>query len=350
MGHFNMILSHLGINHSMSSMKKASFEIALKGKKQIAKGTMAFIFEKPEGFSFKAGQHVRMTLLNPPETDIRGNSRFLTLANTPEDKDLIVAMRMTDSAFKRVLGQMKIGEKVLIQILLGIPHGAFALQEDSSKPAVFLVGGIGIVPAYSMIKEATDKKLPQKIYLFYSNRRPEDAPYLEDLKIFEERNPNFKLIATMTEPQKSKIAWNGETGFINKSMLEKYVDDLDSPIYYIAGLTEMVNAMKKLLNDLGVSEENIKAEDFSNFKMGAMGDGIDNIKKYLLPSVIILMVIVGIIAHVGVGFSILNSFSLKNLSYLTMGLILIIIIFKVFVLFRFKNYVLGFKAGKEKQI
>lgn len=347
MEHFNMILNHLGINHSMSSMKKASFEIVLKGKKQIAEGTFEFVFEKPEGFSFKAGQHVLMTLLNPPETDIKGNSRFLTLANTPEDKDLMVAMRMTDSAFKKVLGQMKIGEKVFIQILLGIPHGAFVLQEDSSKPTVFLVGGIGIVPAYSMIKEATDRKLPQKIYLFYSNRRPEDAPYLDDLKIFEKQNPNFKLIATMTEPEKSNIVWKGETGFINKSMLERYVSDLNSPIYYIAGLTGMVNAMKKLLNDLGISKENIKAEDFSNFKMGLMNDGAANVKKYILPTFIILMVLVGVIAHVGVGASLFNSFSVKNLSYFTIGLILIIIAFKVLVIFKLKNRFLGNNQGKE---
>ena len=348
MGHFNMILSHLGIGHSMSSMEKASFEIALKGKKQIAEGTMAFIFEKPDGFSFKAGQHVRMTLLNPPQTDSKGNSRFLTLANTPEDKDLIVAMRMTDSAFKRSLGQMKIGEKVLIQILLGVPHGAFALQDDSTKPTVFLVGGIGIVPAYSMIKEATDKKLPHKIYLFYSNRRPEDAAYIEDLKLFEKKNPNFKLIATMTEPEKSKVVWNGETGFINKSMLEKYLDNLNSPTYYIAGLSDMVNAMRKLLKQLNINEENIKAEDFDGMKMGQMDDSIKNVKKYLLTAVIALMVIIGIIAHAGIGVSLFNSNSFKNISFLTIGLVLIIIIFKVLVILKLKNRFFEVNQGKGK--
>ncbi len=61
---FTMLLSHLGFNHSMPNMEKVSFEIALKGKKQIAEGTYEFIFEKPKDFHFKAGQHVRMTLIN----------------------------------------------------------------------------------------------------------------------------------------------------------------------------------------------------------------------------------------------------------------------------------------------
>ena len=73
-----MFLNHLGLGHSMPSMEKVSFEIALKDKRQIAERTYEFIFEKPKNFLFTAGQHVRMTLLNPPETDGKGNSRFLT--------------------------------------------------------------------------------------------------------------------------------------------------------------------------------------------------------------------------------------------------------------------------------
>src|SRR5574341_839873 len=105
---------HIG---SMSK-KRAAYKVALKGKMQIAEGTYAFVFEKPEGFRFNAGQHVRMTLINPPETDAEGNSRFFTIASTPQELDLVFAMRMRDTAFKRVLSRMQICEKVLIEILL----------------------------------------------------------------------------------------------------------------------------------------------------------------------------------------------------------------------------------------
>jgi ferredoxin-NADP reductase len=339
MNTYKMILGHLRLNHSMPSMEKQSFEIALKGKKQIAERTYEFVFEEPKDFHFNAGQHVRMTLLNPPETDSKGNSRFLTLANTPHDKDLIVAMRMTDSAFKRVLGQMKIGEKVLIQILLHSPHGSFVIHDDPSIPAAFLIGGIGIVPAYSMIKDAIERKLPHKIFLFYSNRRPEDAPYLDELEQLAKQNPSFKLIATMTEPEKSARVWQGETGKIDHSMLKKYLHDLESPIYYIAGLSGMVNAMKTLLKDIGISEENIHSEDFSNFKMGLMNmtSNPKDYKRYLLFAALGLMIILGVIAHAGIAVSL----SFQDLSYLTIGSILVIVIFKAFIIFKFKHK-LGF--------
>ncbi len=342
-----MLLSHLGIGHSMPSMEKASFEVAFKGKKQIAVGTYEFVFEKPKDFHFNAGQHVRMTLLNPSETDSKGNSRFLTLANTPQDKDIVVAMRMTDSAFKKALGKMKIGEKVLIQILFHSPHGSFVIHRDGSKPAVFLIGGIGIIPAYSMIKDAIERKLPHKIYLFYSNRRPEDAPYLKELQILAKQHPSFRLISTITEPEKLSKSWLGETGYINQAMLKKYVNDLASPIYYIAGLTGMVNAMKALLKDIGISEDNIHSEDFSNFKMGLMNmtNNPKSKKSLLLLVVVVLMIIVGFIAHAGFATSLYNGFSLENLSYFTIGLVIVIIILKLFVIFKFR-YFIGLKHKK----
>ena len=43
---------------------------------------------------------------------------------------------------------------------------------------VFLAGGIGITPFRSMLVHATREKLPHRLFLFYSNRRPEDAPFL----------------------------------------------------------------------------------------------------------------------------------------------------------------------------
>ena len=58
-------------------------KVKLKSRQEIASGTMAFQFEKPEGFAFKAGQFGDFTLANPPETDAEGNTRGFSLASAP---------------------------------------------------------------------------------------------------------------------------------------------------------------------------------------------------------------------------------------------------------------------------
>lgn len=328
---------------SGASMKKASFEVVLKDKKQIAEGTWAFIFEKPPGFHFKAGQHIRMTLINPPETDSKGDSRFWSLASTPQEADLVFAMRMGPSAFKRVLKDMKIGEKILLQILLDVPHGAFALHDDPTKPTVFLIGGIGIVPAYSMIQDAIERKLSHKIFLFYSNRRPEDAPFLDELENLAKNNPSFKLIATMTEPEKSAKTWQGETGFINKAMITKYIGDLQLPMYYIAGLPEMTSAMKKLLADSGVNEDKIQAEEFTGFNLNELPSDTSHAwTRHVLPVAIVLIIIVVVILHLFVANSLQNVISLKNpILYIMIAVMLVFIPFKL-------KHVLALKHLKKK--
>jgi predicted ferric reductase len=87
------------------------------------------------------------------------------------------------------------------------------LHRKSEKPAVFLAGGIGIMPFLSIIRQAGHDKSPHQMYLFYSNRRPEDAAFLDLLSeaTKQNQNPNFHLIATMTEMDKSRREWKGET-------------------------------------------------------------------------------------------------------------------------------------------
>src|SRR5450631_2984472 len=189
-----------------------SFICKLKDRKEVAEGTMSFRFERPSGWTFKAGQYLDMTLLDSSETDSEGNVRSLSIASAPHEETLMVATRVRDTAFKRVLKTMPLGTAVKIEG----PSGDLILQNDSKRTAVFLAGGIGITPFRSIVHWAAKEKSPHRIVFFYSNRRPEDAPFLAELQSLERVNPKCKLIASMTEMEKSHQPWNGETGLIDQ--------------------------------------------------------------------------------------------------------------------------------------
>ena len=97
------------------------------------------------------------------------------MVSPPFEDRLMVATRMRDSAFKRALKRIPLGTTVKIDG----PSGSLTLHKNSSKPAVFLAGGIGITPFLSIVRQAAKDKLPHRLHLFYSNRRPEDAPFLD---------------------------------------------------------------------------------------------------------------------------------------------------------------------------
>ena len=235
--------------------------IRLLRSQMVAEKTMAFHFEKPKQFPFRAGQFVDLTLIDPGETDAAGATRTFTLASAPFEDELMIATRLRDTAFKRILSRLVPGDEMLLEG----PMGSFTLHSNASKPAVFLAGGIGITPFLSISKQAAHEQLPHRIDLFYSNLRPESAAFLDILTELETRNPRFRLTATMTDLGPSAARWKGETGFIDSAMLRRRLEDLQGPIYSVAGPPQMVEAMRQMLIDAGVDQDDIRAEEFAGY-------------------------------------------------------------------------------------
>lgn len=237
------------------------YTVTLTHRQDLAEGTMAFRFEKPAHFVYTPGQFVELTLVDPPETDAEGNGRAFSIASAPHEDTLMVATRMRDTAFKRVLRNMPLGATVQMEG----PFGNFVLHADPARPAVFLAGGIGITPFRSMIVHAATQKLPHRLFLFYSNRRPEDAPFLDELQTLQRDDPHYTFVGTMTAPEKSSRPWKGETGFISPAMLSKVLVNVSSPILYIVGPPGMVTGLRKTLKDAGFNEQDIRTEEFMGY-------------------------------------------------------------------------------------
>jgi ferredoxin-NADP reductase len=238
-----------------------TYKVRLTKKEYVAENTMAFHFEKPHGFYFRPGQYLHVTLIDPAQTDPEGNIRSFSIASSPEEGHLTVVTRMRDTAFKRVLQATALNGEVGLEG----PFGYFTLHHNANKPAVLLAGGIGITPFLSMIRHATKQKLPHRIYLFYSNRRPEDAAFMRILQQLEDENTNFHFIPTMTAMEKSHQEWTSETGFIDRKMLDRYLRDFRGPIYYVAGPPSMVAAMRQMLATVPVGPDDIISEDFVGY-------------------------------------------------------------------------------------
>lgn len=237
------------------------WQVKLLRREEIADRTMAFHFEKPEDLQFTAGQFVDLSLINPPEIDSLGSSRTLTIASAPFENELMFAMRMRDTAFKRALRNLPLGSEAIIDD----PAGAFTLHRDSSRPAVFIAGGIGITPFLSILRQAAFDRLPHRLYLFFSNRRPEDAAFFSELQAMPKSNLHFLFIATMTQMWRSKRNWKGETDYISAAMLSRYICSDREPIYYVAGPSPMIESMRQKLLELGVNRNDINADSFDGY-------------------------------------------------------------------------------------
>jgi ferredoxin-NADP reductase len=233
---------------------------ALLGRTEVAEGTMAFQFEKPHDFVFKAGQYIDLSLSGSQPAS-NGLTHTFSIASSPSDQDLVVTTRMRNTVFKRALSTLPVGSEVTIDG----PMGSFRLHNNTARPAVFLAGGIGIAPFLSMLSCATGQKLRHPILLFYANRYIEDAAFIDELWELERVNPRFRFVPILTRTDKNYRGWKGETGHISSQMIVTKVGILRGPIYYIAGPPTMVAAMRQTLSGVGVDEDDIRTEEFAGY-------------------------------------------------------------------------------------
>jgi ferredoxin-NADP reductase len=227
----------------------------------LCNGTTGLYFERPDGFNFKPGQFANFTLDSAIATDAGGSTRSLSIASAPHEKDLVVGMRMRDTGFKRAASALPIGSPFLLEG----PYGNLILHRDITRPAVFLAGGIGITPFRSMIRHATEVGSAHRIFLFYSIRRLEEAAFLKELRAMHELDLHFKFIPTITHPDRAPRHWRGEVGHISELMLTKWLPDFRIPVFYIAGPPGMVAGMRYILGEVGVPDDDIRAEEFAGY-------------------------------------------------------------------------------------
>jgi len=219
---------------------------------------MAFHFAKPPGFSFKAGQAIDVVLDEPGGGTFR---HAFSLVSAPFENELVVATRMRDTAFKRALGALEIGAAAR----LDGPFGSLTLHNDRARAAVFVAGGIGITPFLSMLRQAAHDRREQPLALLYSNKRPEDTAYLDELNRLAAAHPDFRLLATMTESARSGVAWKGATQPIGDELIRRAAKDLPRPVYYVAGPPGMVVAARAALLAQGVDDDDIRSEEFHGY-------------------------------------------------------------------------------------
>lgn len=233
-----------------------SYTLTIKSKEDVAKGTVAFKLEKPEGFTFKPGQYMQVIL-----SDDKSDSHTFSIASAPHEEFLMFTTRVREeSTFKARLVERGAGDSIIIEA----PGGQFTLPKEDDVSVVFLVGGIGITPIRSMLKHEEHGGSTRPTALFYSNRTPEEAAFLHELENLKLKNYHF--IPTMTNMSDSAEEWNGETGYITAEMVEKYIDDVTAPMFYVVGPPGFVEGMISLLDSMeNVPSTHVKSEDFAGY-------------------------------------------------------------------------------------
>ena len=144
------------------------------------------------------------------------------------------------------------------------PYGEFFAKETDNE-MVFIGGGAGMAPMRAHIFDQLKRRhSTRKMSFWYGARSLKEMFYAEEFDELAEKNDNFDWHLALSEPQ-PEDNWDGLTGFIHQVLLDEYLSKHPAPEdceFYLCGPPMMNTAVIKMLDSLGVQNENILLDDF----------------------------------------------------------------------------------------
>lgn len=214
-------------------------------------GTLTLRFEKPEGYVFTAGQFTMLEV----ECEAGAVRKPFTIASAPRDPWLEFTTRLSDSCFKQALAAMKSGDVAAVS-----PSAGKLVLPEAPGPVGFLVGGVGVTPAHSILRHNVAARTGLQAVLFYGNRDADCMPYAEEFDAMIDSG--VRTIHVLESPPDD---WSGERGFITADMVRRHVSDPESLFWLTAGPSAMAEAVVRVFDALGVPDEGRMIELFTGY-------------------------------------------------------------------------------------
>jgi Na+-transporting NADH:ubiquinone oxidoreductase subunit F len=198
-------------------------------------------------------------------------TRAYSMANYPGEKGLIIlnvriatpppgATKVPPGVMSSYIFNLKPGDMVTISG----PYGEFFVKETDAE-MIYVGGGAGMAPLRSHIFDLLNRlKTDRKISYWYGARSLREIFYEDEFRRLEKAMPNFSFHLALSEPL-PEDNWTGSVGFIHQVLYDEYLKEHPAPEdceYYLCGPPLMNKAVLKMLDDLGVEEENIIFDDF----------------------------------------------------------------------------------------
>ncbi len=198
--------------------------------------------------------------------------RAYSLANEPaENQRLMFTIRIATPPADAKNAPPGIGSSYLFglkpddAVTLSGPFGDFKVTE-TGREMCFIGGGAGMAPLRSQIRDQLLRLETERTMTYwYGARSRKEMLYDKELRDLDDKNENFSYSVALSEPL-PEDDWNGLTGFIHQAAYDSYLKDHEDPSeveYYLCGPPIMVDAVRKMLDSLGVEPEMIQYDEFS---------------------------------------------------------------------------------------
>jgi len=211
-----------------------------------------------ENFTYLPGQFLSLIV------NIRGREvrRAYSLGSTPmvDPLPFITVKRVENGEMSRYLMSV-LSERTSIETLPAT--GKFFLEKSDLPRDIVLTGaGSGIVPLFGILKQVLTTEPQSVVHLLYSNRRPEDTIYLEQLREWEKLYPERLRISWFFSLSKQIISARLHWDFLENYLLTRLKFTKQDAHVFTCGPDTYMYLSKVVSLSLGFSETHFHKEVF----------------------------------------------------------------------------------------
>ena len=141
------------------------------------------------------------------------------------------------------------------------PYGEFSLSDDPTVEIVCVGGGCGIAPIKNIVYTLYKQWPERSCWLFFGCRTTHDVFYLKQFEELAQKYSNFHVVYALSDELDPDEKWNGETGFVHLAV-DKYLETGVRRQAFLCGPPLMVEAVKRVLKEKGISPEDIFYDEF----------------------------------------------------------------------------------------
>lgn len=205
------------------------------------------------GFAFEPGQFAWLNLGRTPFHLEQHPIAISSSAEVPTGGDIAFTVKALGDWSGKVVPSVKPGT----QIWVDGPYGVFSVDREQGPGYVLIGGGLGIAPLRSMCETLADREDIRPVVLFYGCRDYEGLTFREEFDKLATKM-NLRIVYVLEHPAAS---WTGEKGFINADILRRHLPKQSPRFqYFICGPTPLMDAMEKILPEIGVPRRLIHTE------------------------------------------------------------------------------------------
>ncbi len=212
----------------------------------------------PESIKFKAGRYVQ---LEAPAYDDNPEAvqRAYSISSVPSETDhveLIVRLVPGGICTTYVFEHLKEGDDVTFTG----PFGEFEINE-SDKPMVWIAGGSGMAPFWSMVRHLKEVGNSRPVKYFFGAVQRRDLFFVEELRELAKELDWFEYYPALSAPAEEDN-WDGDVGLITE-VVDKHVEQGTEAEGYLCGSPGMCDAACKVLNAKGITNDRIFFDKFA---------------------------------------------------------------------------------------